>query len=68
MIVTWNRGAERLYGYTAPEIIGRSISVLIAPGQPDDLPDVLARVRRESASNIMRPYEERKTVGSSTCR
>jgi two-component system sensor kinase FixL len=45
MILTWNRGAERLYGYTAQEIIGRSISVLIPEGQSDDLAGVLGRVR-----------------------
>ena len=45
VILTWNRGAERLYGYTVQEIIGRSISVLIPEGQPDELATVLGRVR-----------------------
>ena len=45
VILTWNRGAERLYGYTAQEIIGRSISVLIPEGQPDELATVLGRDR-----------------------
>jgi two-component system sensor kinase FixL len=44
VIVTWSRGAERLYGYTAPAIIGRSIAILTPEGQSDDLPAVLARV------------------------
>jgi PAS domain S-box-containing protein len=54
VIVTWNRSAERLYGYTAQEIVGRSISILIPPGQPDELPDVLARV---SAGERVEHYE-----------
>src|SRR4051794_10615022 len=45
VIVTWNQGAERLYGYSADEIIGRSVSVLIPEGHPDELPGVLAQVR-----------------------
>jgi two-component system sensor kinase FixL len=44
VIVTWNGGAERLYGYTAQEIIGRSISLLIPDGHSDELHTVLARI------------------------
>jgi two-component system sensor kinase FixL len=53
-IATWNRGAERLYGYTSQEIMGRSISILVPPGQSDELPAVLARV---SAGERVEPYE-----------
>ena len=44
-ILTWNRGAERLYGYTASEMKGRSIAVLIPEDRPDELATLLARVR-----------------------
>ena len=54
VIVTWNRGAERLYGYTAQEIIGRSISVLIPEGQLDEFPTVLGRVQ---AGQRVEPYD-----------
>jgi diguanylate cyclase (GGDEF)-like protein/PAS domain S-box-containing protein len=44
-IVSWNRGAEALYGYTEAEMIGKSISVLVPPGHDDDVPEILRRVR-----------------------
>jgi PAS domain S-box-containing protein len=46
IITSWNQGAERLYGYTAAEVLGRSIALLIPPDLPDDLPQILARIRR----------------------
>ncbi len=42
----WNPAAERLYGYTAAEVIGRPISLLIPPDRPDELPAILARLAR----------------------
>jgi PAS domain S-box-containing protein len=45
-IVSWNSGAERLYGYTAGEAIGKSISILLPPGSDDELPAIMARIRR----------------------
>ncbi|HEY4248507.1 MAG TPA: PAS domain S-box protein [Lacunisphaera sp.] len=45
-IVSWNRGAELLYGYTAAEIIGRSVSVLIPPENVNEEPGILERIRR----------------------
>ena len=45
-IVCWNRGAERIYGYTAAEVIGRPISVLLPPGSEDEVPAIMERLRR----------------------
>jgi len=45
-ILSWNLGAQRLYGYTALEMIGRSISQLIPTHRPDELPELLARLKR----------------------
>jgi PAS domain S-box-containing protein len=45
-IVSWNKGAEKIYGYKAQEILGRSISVLIPPGYPNELPQIMARLQR----------------------
>jgi PAS domain S-box-containing protein len=44
-IVTWNRAAERLYGYTAEEVIGRSISITVPSDRVPELKDYMGRVR-----------------------
>jgi two-component system, cell cycle sensor histidine kinase and response regulator CckA len=45
-VVSWNKGAEQLYGYTAKEMIGRSISVLIPRYRPQELPEILEKIAR----------------------
>ncbi|MCB2187996.1 MAG: PAS domain S-box protein [Deltaproteobacteria bacterium] len=44
-IVSWNRGARRIFGYPAEEVLGRHISFLTPPDQPDALPRMLAKIR-----------------------
>jgi PAS domain S-box-containing protein len=46
IIVSWNEGAERLFGYTAAEVIGKSVTVLIPPGRINEEPYILDRIRR----------------------
>src|SRR3989441_10166023 len=46
IIVSWNKGAERLYGYRAQEVVGQPISLLIPPELSDDLPGILSRLQR----------------------
>jgi PAS domain S-box-containing protein len=46
VIVGWNAGAERMYGYPAGAVIGRSISVLVPPGVPDLMPEALQRMQQ----------------------
>lgn len=45
IILSWNPGAEKMYGYSADEIIGRSISVLMPPENPDEFDMILERLR-----------------------
>lgn len=45
-IVNWNKGAERLYGYTATEALGQPISILLPPDRPDELPQIMKRLER----------------------
>ena len=45
IISSWNKSAERLFGYTAEEVIGKSITILIPPERHDEEPRILARLR-----------------------
>ncbi|HWS99082.1 MAG TPA: PAS domain S-box protein [Pyrinomonadaceae bacterium] len=46
VITNWNKGAERLYGYTAGEVVGRPISILVTPDRPREIDDLLALLKR----------------------
>jgi PAS domain S-box-containing protein len=46
VITSWNPAAERLYGYTAPEIVGQPIARLVPQEYLDELPTVLYRLRQ----------------------
>jgi PAS domain S-box-containing protein len=43
-ITSWNRSAERLYGYTAEEVIGRSVTILIPADRQDEEDSILERI------------------------
>lgn len=45
-IITWNQGAERLFGYTASEAIGQFVAMLIPEDRHDEEPNILGRIKR----------------------
>jgi PAS domain S-box-containing protein len=44
-IVSWNTGAEKLYGYTAAEMVGQSITLLVPQYRPEELTEAMERIR-----------------------
>jgi PAS domain S-box-containing protein len=46
VITSWNRGAERLFGYTAEEAIGQPVTMLIPIERHDEEPEIIGRIRR----------------------
>jgi PAS domain S-box-containing protein len=49
LITSWNPGAERVFGYTADEAIGRPITLIVPPERRDEQTAVLGRIRRGEA-------------------
>jgi PAS domain S-box-containing protein len=45
-ITSWNKGAERIYGYTPEEAIGKHISLLAPSDRPDEIPEILRKIAR----------------------
>ena len=46
IITSWNQGAQRLFGYTAEEVIGRHITIIVPPDRLQEEMSILARLRR----------------------
>ena len=57
VVTSWNSGAEAVYGYTAQEMIGRSLDVLVPPDLRPKLHDLLTRIGQGEA---LAPYESRR--------
>src|ERR1700691_292106 len=54
VITTWNKAAERIYGYAAREIIGQSVSLLMPPDRRHEMVEILGRIR---IGERVGPYE-----------
>ena len=45
IVTRWNQAAEKIYGFAGSEIIGKSVSVIAPPDRPDEIDQILARIR-----------------------
>ena len=60
IITSWNRGAERIFGYTSREAVGESIMMLIPADRRDEEPMILDRIRRGEAIDHYETVRQRK--------
>ncbi len=60
IIKSWNKGAEKTFGYTAAEAIGQSVTMLIPPGRADEEPEILERIRRGETIDHYETVRRRK--------
>lgn len=56
-ILTWNKGAEELYGYTSDEVIGKKIAILMPPNKKNDFPTIMKQL---SEGNKIEHYETQR--------
>jgi PAS domain S-box-containing protein len=60
VITSWNCGAQRLFGYTAEEAVGRSVTLLIPVDRHNEEPMILERVRRGERIEHYETVRQRK--------
>ena len=60
VIVSWNKAAERIYGYSASEAVGRPASILIPPDRRDESAEILERIRRGEWTKNLETLRHRK--------
>jgi len=54
IITSWNAGAERLYGYTVPEALGKPVAMLMPDNRSDDFPLIMSKIRN---GEVIQHYE-----------
>jgi PAS domain S-box-containing protein len=59
-IQSWNRGAERIFGYTAVEVIGKPITILMPVGRKDEESEILAQIRQGHRVDHYETVRQRK--------
>jgi len=60
IITSWNRGAEKIYGYTEAEVVGKPITVLMPAGHENEMPLLVERIRRGEQVEHYETLRQRK--------
>lgn len=60
IVQSWNRGAERIFGYTAEEMVGQSITKIIPPDRQHEETAILVRLRRGERVDHFETIRQRK--------
>jgi PAS domain S-box-containing protein len=60
IITSWNGGAERLFGYTEQEVLGKPVTILIPADRQDEEPHILSRIRRGERIEHYETIRQRK--------
>jgi PAS domain S-box-containing protein len=64
IITSWNSGAQRIFGYSAEETVGKSINILIPEDRSDEEPAILQQLRRGERIDHFETVRRRKDGGT----
>jgi PAS domain S-box-containing protein len=59
-ILTWNSGARQIFGYSEDEVRGKNLSILTPPFYPNEMPDILERIKKENEVEHYETVRQRK--------
>jgi PAS domain S-box-containing protein len=60
IVTSWNTAAERIFGYSADDVLGKSITLLIPPDRAEEEPEIIARLRRGERIEHFETIRQRK--------
>jgi PAS domain S-box-containing protein len=60
VILSWNNSAERLFGFTAKEAVGKAITIVIPPDRRDEEPVILEKIKRGERIEHFETVRQRK--------
>jgi two-component system, chemotaxis family, CheB/CheR fusion protein len=60
VITSWNAGAQRIFGYTAEEVIGKPITILMPPDRCGEEAEIIGRIRRGEHIDHYETVRQRK--------
>lgn len=65
-IKSWNRAAERIFGYSADEIVGHPVAKLLPPDRPEEEAQILARLQKGERVDHFETQRNARMASSST--
>lgn len=64
-ILSWNKGAEKIYGYSKSEVLGKHISIIAPPDRYDEISGFLQKIRHAESIEHFETVRKKKMERSS---